>query len=149
MLRLGRQPAHYPLRDLSEGAQAKDGSPRQHRHKYRRLGLPCLPDAVESGRSPRRSEHEGGPSGAIAGPGVCGWKEEMMDKTLITQLQGIAGKEAVLHTPEDLAVYSYDGAFDHGCPEVAVLPTSTDQVRQIVRLAAENRIPVVTRGMGT
>ncbi len=72
-----------------------------------------------------------------------------MDKNLISQLVRIAGPEGVLHSPEDLAVYSYDGAFDKGCPEVVVLPTTTEQVSRIVQLAAMERIPVVTRGMGS
>ena len=51
-----------------------------------------------------------------------------MNKSLLYELEKIAGKGGVLTTPEDLAVYSYDGAFDQGCPEVVVLPTSTEQV---------------------
>ena len=72
-----------------------------------------------------------------------------MDNNLINEMVGIVGKDGVLTTPEDLAVYSYDGAFDQGCPEVVVLPTSTEQVSAIVKLAARERIPVVTRGMGS
>jgi glycolate oxidase len=72
-----------------------------------------------------------------------------MDNNLINEMLGIVGKDGVLTTPEDLAVYSYDGAFDQGYPEVVVLPTSTEQVSAIVKLAARERIPVVTRGMGS
>jgi glycolate oxidase len=73
----------------------------------------------------------------------------MMDKNIIARLEQILGKDGVLHTPEDLAVYSYDGAFDKGCPEVVVLPQTTEQVSAVVQLAATERIPVVTRGMGS
>lgn len=72
-----------------------------------------------------------------------------MDKTLIAELEQIAGKDCVLHTPEDLAVYSYDGTFEEHRPDVVVLPRTTEQVSQIVKLAARERIPVVTRGMGS
>jgi len=72
-----------------------------------------------------------------------------MDQNIITQLESIIGKDGVLHTPEDLAVYSYDGTFEEHCPDVIVLPRTTEQVSQIVRLAAQERIPVVTRGMGS
>jgi len=41
---------------------------------------------------------------------------QMMNKNIITQLEQIAGKDGVLHTPEDLAVYSYDGTFEEHCP---------------------------------
>ena len=72
-----------------------------------------------------------------------------MDKNIITQLEQIASKDGVLHTPEDLAVYGYDGTFEEHRPDVVVLPRTTEQVSQIVILAARERIPVVTRGMGS
>src|SRR5574339_596862 len=72
-----------------------------------------------------------------------------MDKNIINQLEIIVGKDGVLHTPEDLAVYSYDGTFEEHCPDVAVLPRTTEQVSQVVRLAGCEKIPVVTRGMGS
>lgn len=72
-----------------------------------------------------------------------------MDKTLIAELEQITGRDGVLHAPEDLAVYSYDGTFEEHRPDVVVLPRSTEQVSQIVKLAARERIPVVTRGMGS
>jgi glycolate oxidase len=72
-----------------------------------------------------------------------------MDKQVIERLSGTVGKENVLQTPEDLAVYSYDGTFAEGQPEAVVLPATTDEVSQVVRLAAEERVPVITRGMGS
>jgi glycolate oxidase len=73
----------------------------------------------------------------------------MMDKKIIMQLEKIAGKECVLYTPEDLAVYGYDGTFEDHCPEVVVLPLTTNQVSAVMALAAGERIPIVTRGMGS
>jgi glycolate oxidase len=72
-----------------------------------------------------------------------------MNRNIIDQLIDIAGKEHVLYTPEDLAVYSYDGTFAESLPDVVVLPATTEQVSQVVKLAAEARIPVVPRGMGS
>jgi glycolate oxidase len=72
-----------------------------------------------------------------------------MKSMLIDRLVKIIGPEGVLHTPEDLAVYSYDGTFVESCPDVVVLPMSTDQVSQVVKLAAETRSPLVARGMGS
>jgi len=72
-----------------------------------------------------------------------------MDPQLVQQLVRIVGKANVLHTPEDLAVYSYDGTFTEGLPDLVVLPATTKQVSQIVRLAGEKRLPVVPRGMGS
>lgn len=72
-----------------------------------------------------------------------------MDSHFIDQLIKLAGKKHVLHTPEDLAVYSYDGTFAEGLPEVVVLPGSTEEVSQVVKLASEARVPIVPRGMGS
>ena len=72
-----------------------------------------------------------------------------MDKNLLAQLQKIVGREGVLTSPEDLAVYSYDATFEQGSPDVVVLPRTTEQVSQVVKLAAQAGIPVVSRGMGS
>ena len=72
-----------------------------------------------------------------------------MTPTIFAELEQITGKDGILHTPEDLAVYSYDGTFAEHRPDVVVLPRTTEQVSQIVKLAARERIPLVTRGMGS
>jgi glycolate oxidase len=72
-----------------------------------------------------------------------------MEKKLIDSLVKTVGKEAVLYTPEDLAVYSYDGTFAEGQPEVIVLPETSEQVSQVIKLAAEARVPLIPRGMGS
>jgi glycolate oxidase len=72
-----------------------------------------------------------------------------MNNHFIDQLIDVVGKKHVLHTPEDLAVYSYDGTFAEGSPEVVVLPANTEEVSQAVKLAAEARVPIVPRGMGS
>ena len=72
-----------------------------------------------------------------------------MQSSLIDDLLKISGKTGVLYTPEDLAVYSFDGTFIEARPDLVVLPETTQQVSQIVKLAAEARIPIVPRGMGS
>jgi len=72
-----------------------------------------------------------------------------MDSHFIEQLIDVVGKKHVLHTPEDLAVYSYDGTFAEGSPEVVILPANTEKVSQLVKLASEARVPIVPRGMGS
>jgi glycolate oxidase len=72
-----------------------------------------------------------------------------MDSHFVDRLIDVVGKEYVLHTPEDLAVYSYDGTFAEGTPDVIVLPATTQQVSQVVKQAADVRIPIVPRGMGS
>jgi glycolate oxidase len=73
----------------------------------------------------------------------------MLDKSILSQLEAVVGREGVCSSSEDLAVYGYDGTFAEGLPDVVVLPGTTDQVSQIVRIAAADRIPVVPRGMGS
>jgi glycolate oxidase len=72
-----------------------------------------------------------------------------MEQKTINQLEKIAGRDGVFTSPEDLAVYGYDGTFEECRPEVVVLPRTTEQVSRIVQLAAEHRIPVTARGMGS
>ena len=72
-----------------------------------------------------------------------------MENKIMDQLIRIAGNDGVLRTAEDLAVYSYDGTFAEGVPEVVVLPQTTEQTSGIVKLAAASRIPVIARGMGS
>jgi glycolate oxidase len=73
----------------------------------------------------------------------------MLDNRLLDQLKGIAGKDGVLSSPEDLAVYSYDGTFEEHCPDAVVLPRTTEQVSRVVQLAGQEHLPVVTRGMAS
>ncbi len=74
----------------------------------------------------------------------------MLKPELIAQLKNIAGKDAVLTAKEDLATYAYDGTttWSHA-PDVVVLPTSTEQVSRIMKMANENLVPVTPRGGGT
>jgi glycolate oxidase len=72
-----------------------------------------------------------------------------MDQNIIDKLIKITGKDGVLTTPEDLAVFGYDGTFEDHRPEAVVLPRTTEQVSAVVALAAAERIPLVTRGMGS
>lgn len=74
----------------------------------------------------------------------------MMEPKITSQLKKIVGKESVLTSKEDLTTYSYDSTtiWTH-MPDVVVLPTSSEQVSQVLKLANENRIPVTPRGGGT
>ena len=72
---------------------------------------------------------------------------------LIERLERIVGRGGVFHHPSDLLVYEYDGSVegvvDTGKPVAVALPTTTEQVAAIVRLAREFELPVVPRGAGT
>jgi glycolate oxidase len=73
------------------------------------------------------------------------WKPE-----IARQLEAIVGKDSVLTAKEDLATYAYDGTttWSHP-PDVVVLPTTTEQISAIMKLANENLIPLTPRGSGT
>ena len=68
---------------------------------------------------------------------------------VIDALEAIVGADAVLHRPEDMLVFEYDGSIDRALPQAVVFPRSTDEVAQVVRLARRHGIPVVPRGAGT
>ncbi len=72
-----------------------------------------------------------------------------MQSRLIDDLVKILGKTGVLVTPEDLAVYGYDGTFIEARPDIVVLPETTEQVSQVMKLAADAHTPIVPRGMGS
>jgi glycolate oxidase len=65
-------------------------------------------------------------------------------------LTRLLGSERVLWEAEHLATYGFDGTAtlyaEAGC---VALPKTTAEVIQVVRYAAQNKIPVVTRGSGT
>ncbi len=74
----------------------------------------------------------------------------MLEAGLISKLKKIVGKEAVLTSKEDLNAYSYDGTTTWAhLPDVVVLPITSQQVSEILKLANENKIPVTPRGAGT
>ena len=70
-------------------------------------------------------------------------------KDLIPELKRIAGDNYVLDDQADLLVYEYDGSIDRGNPVVVVLPDTTKEISQVLKLARSNSIPVVARGAGT
>ena len=69
------------------------------------------------------------------------------------KLAGIVGTDGVFSRPADLLVYEYDGSVDGAvetaAPAAVALPTTAEQVAEIVRLAREAGLPVVARGAGT
>jgi glycolate oxidase len=72
-----------------------------------------------------------------------------MNPTIVSQLQSFLGLRNVLFSPEDLALYEYDGSVDRARPEVVAFPSSTADVSRIVKLAIKHDVPIVGRGAGT
>ena len=69
---------------------------------------------------------------------------------LFTALRGVVPATALLTTPEELAVYAFDGtAMLHQEPGCVVVPESVEHVAAVLRVASERGVAVVTRGSGT
>ncbi len=70
---------------------------------------------------------------------------------LIRACEGIVGPGGVISSPDELRVYECDAlTYYHGSmPDLVVLPTSTQQIADIVRLCREAGVPFLPRGAGT
>jgi glycolate oxidase len=69
---------------------------------------------------------------------------------VVTALERAVGGGNVLVDAEDLVPYSYDGTAGlKQIPAAVVFPATAPQVADCVRVAAGQKIPVVTRGSGT
>ncbi|MDP3939538.1 MAG: FAD-linked oxidase C-terminal domain-containing protein [Deltaproteobacteria bacterium] len=70
-------------------------------------------------------------------------------RALARELSQIAGSAHVITSPVELEAYGYDASLESARPDLVVLPASTAEVAEIVRLACAMRVPVVARGAGT
>ena len=68
---------------------------------------------------------------------------------LVDELRAIVGDDYVVHLPEDLIVFEYDGSVDKAMPSAVVLPASTEEVSAVVAAASRAGVPIVARGAGT
>ena len=74
----------------------------------------------------------------------------MAGKTdIFDEMKSIVGDSYVVHEPEDLIVYEYDGSVDMELPLAVVLPETAEQVSQVVKVARRHQAPIVPRGAGT
>jgi len=68
----------------------------------------------------------------------------------LRQLTRIVGPQGVIATAEGRLTYECDmHTFYKGAPDVVVLPTSAQQVIEVVQLCLKESVPVVPRGAGT
>lgn len=75
----------------------------------------------------------------------------MLAREVLQELIQVLGTENVLTEQEDLMTYAYDAtaAMNHFKPDAVVSPVSTEQVSEVVKIAARNNIPIYPRGSGT
>lgn len=68
----------------------------------------------------------------------------------LAKLREIVGADNVLTSKEDLIPYSFDGtAAWQQMPGAVAFARSTEQISAVLKLANQNKFPVVTRGSGT
>jgi glycolate dehydrogenase FAD-linked subunit len=73
-----------------------------------------------------------------------------LNPALFRDLERIVGARGVVATPEARLAYECDmHTFYKGAPDVVVLPESTEQVAEIVRLCRREHVALVPRGSGT
>src|SRR5882757_6452026 len=73
-----------------------------------------------------------------------------MEKRILDELRGIVGGRGLISSPEELHTYECDGLTNFRVMPCAVLlPNSTEEVQEIVRICHRERIPFVARGSGT
>lgn len=73
----------------------------------------------------------------------------MEKDALVRELVRLVGRESVLSSPMHFSLYEYDASLIRSKPDCIVLPTSTEQVSQVVKFAHDHKIPVIARGAGT
>lgn len=73
----------------------------------------------------------------------------MIDAKIISELQVIVGKENVNSSKTDRITHSYDATQQQYLPDIVVYAENRNQVKDVVALASENRIPLLPRGAGS
>lgn len=71
-------------------------------------------------------------------------------KPIIKQFEAVVGKDGVVRRREELLTYECDGLASYRQrPALVVLPRTTEQVAEAVKICDRNSIPWVARGAGT
>jgi len=74
----------------------------------------------------------------------------MIPQSTLSKIQSIFGTRGYLDSAEDRISYSYDGTpLLKQLPDAIVIPSSVDQISQLLRLANVERFGVVPRGSGS
>ncbi len=68
---------------------------------------------------------------------------------LLQKLRDIVGNENVSDSTSDKLCYSCDASQEKGMPDYIVRPKSTDEISEIVKLAAKENMAIVARGAGS
>jgi len=78
-------------------------------------------------------------------PAILAKKQRIVDRLL-----SVLNNDAVIHDPSETKAYECDALTAYKCPPlIAVLPSSTEEVSQVLKICQEEGVPVVPRGSGT
>ncbi len=73
-----------------------------------------------------------------------------MNTRIIEEFRSIVGRKGIITEQEELQTYECDGlTIYRALPDAVLLPSSTEQVQQILRVCHRESIPFVARGSGT
>ena len=72
-----------------------------------------------------------------------------LPESVAEELRRAVGREAVIASHNDLRIFERDGSIEGAMPDAVVLASTTQQVSDVIKIAAKHRIPVVPRGAGT
>jgi glycolate oxidase len=74
----------------------------------------------------------------------------LMEARILEELRAIVGDRGLISSREELHTYECDGlTYFRVMPRAVLLPNSTEQVQEIVRICHRERMPFVARGSGT
>lgn len=77
-------------------------------------------------------------------------KQQRNWKPIIKQFEAILGKNGVVQRRDELLTYECDGLASYRQrPALVVLPKTTQQVAELVKICDQNQIPWIARGAGT
>ena len=77
-------------------------------------------------------------------------KKEVNWKPIIKEFEAVLGKNGVVQRKEELITYECDGLTSYRQrPAIVVLPRTTEQVAQVVKICDRHNIPFIARGAGT
>src|SRR6202163_2269158 len=68
---------------------------------------------------------------------------------VVEELRRIVGRESVIDSANDLRIFERDASIEGASPDAVVLASTTEQVADVIKVAAKHHIPVVPRGAGT
>ena len=74
----------------------------------------------------------------------------MLAVSVLDELRRVCGQDGVICAPEELLVYECDAlTLAKALPDAVVLPRSTEETAEVVRVCAKHDLPMVPRGAGT